>query len=82
MKKALIIGLIVMVSGVLSVGSADAAIRVRSYVRKSTGTYVRSHYKSTRDSSRYNNYSTKGNRNPYTGKKGYTSPYKSLKFRY
>ena len=76
MKKAFIIGLIVVVSGVLFVGSVDAASRVRGYTRKSTGTYVQSHYKSPRDSSRFNNYSTKGNYNPYTGKKGYVNPYK------
>ncbi len=76
MKKTLIISLAIVIYGVMFVSSASAATRVRGYVRKSTGTFVQSHYKSTRDSSRYNNYSTKGNYNPYTGKKGYVSPYK------
>ncbi len=51
--------------------------RVRSYYKPSTGTYVAPHYKTSPNSTRYDNYSTKGNYNPYTGKKGYTSPYKS-----
>lgn len=29
------------------------------------------HYKTKRDGTRLNNYSTKGNANPYAGKKGY-----------
>ena len=54
--------------------SAEAATRVRGYIKKS-GTYVAPHYKSSRDSSKFNNYSTKGNYNPFTGKKGYVNPY-------
>ena len=53
----------------------DAATRVRSYYR-SSGTYVAPHYRSSPNSSRYDNWSTKGNYNPYTGKKGYSSPYR------
>lgn len=34
------------------------------------------HYRSTPNSSRYDNYSTKGNYNPYTGKKGSVDPYR------
>jgi len=37
---------------------------------KSNGTYVQGHYRSSRNSSTWDNYSSKGNRNPYTGKKG------------
>ena len=33
------------------------------------------------DSSKFNNYSTKGNTNPYTGKKGYANPYKAKKYK-
>jgi opacity protein-like surface antigen len=51
-------------------GSASAATRVHGYTKKN-GTYVAPHYRSDRDSSFYNNWSTKGNVNPYTGKKGY-----------
>lgn len=57
-------------------GVADAAaqVRVKGYTRKD-GTYVAPHYRSTPNSSKYDNYSTKGNYNPYTGKKGYVDPY-------
>ncbi len=57
-----------------SSSQVQAAQRVRGYY-KSSGTYVKSYYRSNKDSSFYNNYSTKGNRNPYTGKIG-TKTYK------
>jgi len=47
---------------------------VNSYVKRD-GTYVQGHYRSSPNSSRYDNYSTKGNYNPYTGKQGTKSPY-------
>ncbi|GAV24823.1 hypothetical protein ciss_07560 [Carboxydothermus islandicus] len=47
-----------------------AAVRVRGYFR-SNGTYVQPHYRSYSDGYRYNNWSSWGNYNPYTGKKGY-----------
>ena len=37
---------------------------------KSNGTYVQGHYRSSPDSYRNNNWSTSGNTNPYTGKRG------------
>lgn len=42
---------------------------VRGYTRKN-GTYVAPHKRSNPDRSYNNNYSTKGNTNPHTGKKG------------
>lgn len=45
------------------------ATRVRSYTTK-RGTYVPSHYRTARDGAKSNNWSTKGNSNPYTGKRG------------
>ncbi len=50
--------------------SHAASRRVRGYT-KSNGTYVASSYRTESDSFKSNNYSTKGNRNPYTGKQGY-----------
>lgn len=44
--------------------------KVKGYTKKN-GTYVAPHYRSSKNKSSYDNYSTKGNRNPYTGKKGY-----------
>lgn len=60
---------------VLMVGtSADAQVRVKGHFRKD-GTYVMPHVRSAPNSSRLDNYSTRGNVNPYTGEKGYASPY-------
>lgn len=47
---------------------------VNGYTRRD-GTYVQGHYRSSADSSRLNNYSTRGNYNPYTGQQGYKNPY-------
>jgi len=49
---------------------------VRGYVKKSTGTYIAPHFKTSPNKTKFDNFSTKGNVNPYTGKKGYISPYK------
>ena len=38
------------------------------------GTYVQPHYRSAPNRNPYDNWSTKGNVNPYTGKKGYRNP--------
>lgn len=46
-----------------------AATRVKGHYTKK-GTYVKSHYRSSKNSTKLDNYSTKGNTNPYTGKKG------------
>jgi hypothetical protein len=48
--------------------------RVRGYYR-SNGTYVQPHMRSAPDSNPYNNFSTRGNTNPYTGQPGTKSPY-------
>lgn len=48
---------------------SSSPTRVRSYVTK-RGTVVTSHYRSHEDKSFTNNWSTKPNVNPYTGKRG------------
>lgn len=48
---------------------AEARVSVRGYFRKN-GTYVAPHYRSSPDGNFYNNWSTKGNINPYTGQEG------------
>lgn len=48
---------------------------VRGHVRKD-GTYVQPHQATNRNSTKLDNYSTKGNVNPYTGKPGTVDPYK------
>lgn len=72
MKKiSLIVALIVLI-GFVSIALA-ADVYVRPYYR-SDGTYVQGHYRTAPDNSRWNNYSTKGNVNPYTGERGYEDP--------
>lgn len=53
---------------------ARGAVRVRGYTTKS-GKYVAPHYRSAPDRSRFNNWSTIGNVNPYTGRVGTQNPY-------
>ncbi len=50
-------------------GSKSGSTSVGGYTTKN-GTYVSPHQRSTPDSNPKNNWSTKGNVNPYTGKKG------------
>ena len=56
----------------LLTGSAYAEY-VNGYTR-SNGTYVQGYNRTSADSSMYNNYSTRGNTNPYTGQRGYVNP--------
>lgn len=72
MKKIVFILLIFLLSFI----SIYAQVKVRSYFRKD-GTYVQSHYRTYPDGNVFNNWSTKGNINPYTGKKGTIDPYKT-----
>ncbi|MFA5879829.1 MAG: hypothetical protein WC860_06600 [Candidatus Margulisiibacteriota bacterium] len=64
--------LIILTGLLFSVIPAEAAY-VRGYVR-SNGTYVQPHYRSNANSTQYDNYSTKGNVNPYTGEEGHKTP--------
>lgn len=50
-------------------GSKPSSTYVPSHIRKD-GTYVEGHRRSTPDQNFTNNWSTKGNDNPYTGKDG------------
>ncbi len=69
MKKLFIIAVALVGLSLFSFAEARTS-SVRGYYKPSTGTYVAPHYRSSPNSSRYDNYSTKGNSNPYTGKKG------------
>jgi hypothetical protein len=53
---------------------AEAQNRVQGYMRND-GTYVQPHYRTNPDGNRFNNYSTQGNVNPYTGQTGTVNPY-------
>jgi hypothetical protein len=41
---------------------------------RSNGTYVEPYHRSQADGNPYNNYSTQGNVNPYTGQEGHRKP--------
>lgn len=47
----------------------------RGYTRHD-GTYVQPHYSTNPNGTKLDNWSTKGNTNPYTGKAGTVDPYK------
>lgn len=76
------------IAAVLLAGIAAPALaqtHVRPYV-KQDGTYVQPHVRSAPDGNPYNNYSTSGNSNPWTGQAGTVnpqpSPYNPPKTRY
>jgi hypothetical protein len=56
-----------------STSSSSSSVHVRGYTRKD-GTYVQPHRRSAPDGRKSNNWSTRGNVNPYTGKPGTQSP--------
>jgi hypothetical protein len=66
----------ILAVAVIVPASAQSSHAVRGYTRKD-GTYVAPHRATNPDSSRMNNWSTKGNVNPYTGKEGTVDPYKA-----
>ncbi|MGE3064993.1 MAG: hypothetical protein AB7K67_05380 [Hyphomicrobiaceae bacterium] len=47
---------------------------VRGYTRND-GQYVEPYHRTNPDNNRFNNYSTQGNVNPYTGQAGTVNPY-------
>lgn len=56
--------------------TAHADTYVRGYTR-SNGTYVQPHYRSDSNGTKMDNWSTRGNTNPYTGESGHKNPYDS-----
>lgn len=75
MKKTIATLMVLAFIGIMA-SMTNAAVSVRGYYR-SNGTYVRPHYRSNPDGIRSNNWSTRGNINPYTGKRG-TKPLSSM----
>lgn len=61
----------ILIAAALSATSlaASADTYVRGHVR-SNGTYVAPHVRSSPNSVQFDNYSAKGNTNPYTGQRG------------
>ncbi|WP_211219513.1 hypothetical protein [Desulfovibrio aminophilus] len=72
--KKLIIALCLAITLLATSVFAGGKVHVNGYYRKD-GTYVQPHMRSAPDGNPYNNWSTKGNVNPYTGQPGYKDPY-------
>lgn len=68
---------IILVLLLFTVFAAFADTRVNGYYR-SNGTYVQPYHKSSNNGNFYDNYSTKGNTNPYTGQPGYKTQNNTL----
>lgn len=69
MRKIALMVLTVFMTVTLMSSFAFARVSVRSYTKKS-GTRVTTHYRTSPNKTKKDNWSTKGNYNPYTGKKG------------
>lgn len=67
--------LVVLLVIAASLADATAQVHVRGYYRKN-GTYVAPYVRSSPNSSRTDNYSSRGNYNPYTGRQGTVDPYR------
>lgn len=65
MKKSILFSILILILSFDTKAYADTW--VNGYT-KSNGTFVQGHYRSSPDNNIYNNWSTKGNVNPYTGK--------------
>ncbi len=70
MFKKLLLGAVAAIACLATASESEAQTYVRGYYR-SNGSYVQPHYRSYRDNNFYNNWSTWGNTNPYTGSRGY-----------
>ena len=72
---------LVLAVGIILTGllESSAQVRVRGYTRKD-GTYVAPHYRSSPNSTKADNWSTKGNVNPYTGQPGTRNPYPQMRY--
>lgn len=70
MKRIITLVVLLVTFAVLSLQTFAYGSYVRGYYR-SNGTYVKPYYRSYSDGYKWNNWSSYGNYNPYTGAKGY-----------
>lgn len=73
MKKYLPLIVISMLMLTFCTETEAQNVYVHSHITKS-GTIVQQHYRTRPDHSRLNNWSTNGQANPYTGKRGRKNP--------
>ena len=75
MKKIIVTSL-VLLSLLFAAAKTTLAIKsVRGYFKPSTYRYVAPYFRTSPNRYKIDNWSTKGNVNPFTGKKGYKSLY-------
>ena len=75
--RKIIAGLTLAFLLLISAGPAEAkTVKVKGYFKPSTGSYVMPSYRTSPNKTKLDNYSTKGNYNPYSGKKGTANPYR------
>lgn len=70
MKKLIVLALVAASASAMATGSHSK----KGYVKKD-GTYVAPSYATNPNNTKTDNYSSKGNVNPYTGKEGTKDPY-------
>lgn len=75
MKKLVLLSLFILLCI-----PANADQFVNGYYRED-GTYVQPHYRTNANYTKYDNYSTRGNYNPYTGQKGTQDPLKIKQYK-
>lgn len=71
--KLIKISLYTLFLATLAIKTASAGY-VQGHYRQD-GTYVNGYHRTNPDGNKFNNYSTQGNYNPYTGKTGTVDPY-------
>lgn len=70
----LVLGLVIASNGAAASKKNKKKVYVKPYIKKD-GTYIKPHYRTKPNKTKRDNWSTKGNVNPYTGKAGTKSPW-------
>ena len=76
MKKIFLMAILFVGFFSFSASVEAKTISVKGYYKPSTGRYVAPSYRTSPNNYKFDNYSTKGNYNPYSGKKGTVNPYR------
>ena len=75
--KKIISGLVLAFILLVSAQSVEAkTVSVKGYYKPSTGSYVMPSYRTSPNKIKLDNYSARGNYNPYSGKMGTKNPYR------
>ncbi len=70
-----------LLTSLIALSVSSAAFAADTYVRgytRNDGTYVEPHYQTRPNNNLNDNFSTKGNVNPYTGREGWIDPNRNL----